>query len=79
MTIPTVDMTATGENILRLRKRAGLSVADLNKVFGFTNLNTIYKWQNGKCMPTIDNLIILADLLNVTVDEIIARKTITTI
>lgn len=79
MTIPTVDMTATGENILRLRKRAGLSVVDLNKVFGFTNLNVIYKWQNGKCMPTIDNLIILADLLNVTVDEIIVRKTITTI
>lgn len=79
MTIPTVDMTTTGENILRLRKRAGLSVVDLNKVFGFTNLNAIYKWQNGKCLPTIDNLIILADLLNVTVDEIIARKTITTI
>lgn len=44
MTIPTVDMTTTGENILRLRKRAGLSVVDLNKVFGFTNLNAIYKW-----------------------------------
>lgn len=43
MTIPTVDMTATGENILRLRKRAGLSVADLNKVFGFTNLSRFAK------------------------------------
>lgn len=75
MIIPTVDMTATGANILRLRERAGLSIVDLNKVFTFTNLNAFYKWQKGECMPTIDNLIILADLLNVTVDEIIVRKT----
>lgn len=74
MTIPTVDMTATGANILRLRERAGLSIVDLNKVFKFTNLNAFYKWQNGKCMPTIDNLVILADLLNVTIDEIVVRK-----
>lgn len=55
MTIPTVDMAATNANILRLREQAGLSIVDLNKTFKFTNLNDFCKWQNGKCMPTIDN------------------------
>ena len=40
-------------------------------ILGFTNPQAIYKWQNGDCMPTIDNLVILAAVLGVTVDEIL--------
>ena len=40
-------------------------------IFGFTNPQTIYKWQNGDCVPSIDNLVILAAVLGVTIDEIL--------
>lgn len=68
---PVIDMVATGRNIKRLREEAGLTVRDLQSIFGFTTSQAIYKWQHGKAMPTIDNLVGLAAVLRVPVDEII--------
>ena len=70
-TWPVVDMTATGRNIVRLRKQAGLTVRELQDVFGFSNPQAIYKWQRGQAMPTIDNLVVLAAALGVGLDDII--------
>lgn len=70
-TIPVINMVKTGQNIQILRKRAGLSVRDLQDVFGFATPQAIYKWQKGLALPTIDNLVVLAALLDVTIDEII--------
>jgi len=69
-----IDMVKTGQNIMRLRKEAGLSVKDLQRTFGFSTPQAIYKWQQGLAMPTIDNLVVLASILNVSMDEIIVRK-----
>jgi len=44
MNIPTIDLIETGKNITRLRKEKGLSVKDLQKIFGFTTPQAIYKW-----------------------------------
>ena len=63
MAIPTIDMIRTGQNINRLRKLAGVSVKDLQDIFGFATPQAIYKWQQGAAMPTIDNLVILAAAL----------------
>ena len=70
-TIPTIDMVKTGQNIIVLRKLAGLSVRDLQDAFGFGTPQAIYKWQQGLALPTIDNLVVLAALLGVTIDDII--------
>ena len=70
-TIPVIDMVKTGQNIVILRKRAGLSVKDLQEVFGFATPQAIYKWQKGLALPTIDNLVVLAALLDVRIDDII--------
>ena len=69
--IPVIDLKATGQNIKNLRISAGISVKDLQYIYGFTNPQAIYKWQNGDCMPSIDNLVILASILGVTVDDIL--------
>ena len=71
MAIPTIDMIKTGQNISRLRKAAGISVKDLQEVFGFATPQAIYKWQHGTAMPTIDNLVILAAVLGVRIDDIL--------
>jgi len=70
-TIPTIDMVKTGENIIRLRKARGLTVKDLQTAFGFETPQAIYKWQHGTALPSVDNLVILAALLEVPVDEIL--------
>ena len=69
--IPTIDVALTGANIVNLRKAAGLSVHDLQMVFGFNSPQAIYKWQNGTALPTVDNLLALAALLHVRIDDIL--------
>ena len=49
-TMPTIDMVATGRNIMRLREVAGLTVRDLQDIFGFATPQAIYKWQKGKSL-----------------------------
>lgn len=70
-TMPTINMVATGRNIMRLREKAGLSVKDLAEIFGFATPQAVYKWQHGTAMPTIDNLVVLAAVFGVTLDEIV--------
>ncbi len=74
--IPVIDMVATGRNILTMRKKAGLTVKDLQNIFGFATPQAIYKWQHGTAMPTIDNLVALAMIFNVSVDDIIVARSV---
>ena len=69
--IPVINVTATGANIARLRQRAGISVRQLQTIFGFSTPQAIYKWQRGAAMPTVDNLVVLAAVFGVTVDQIL--------
>ena len=74
LTIPTIDMVGTGQNIIRLRKEKALSVKDLQDIFGFTTPQAIYKWQHGAALPTIDNLVVLAAIFQVSVDDILVLE-----
>ena len=69
--IPVINMTATGTNIEKHRKAAGLTVKDVQDIFGFATPQAIYKWQHGTAMPTIDNLVVLAAIFGVTIDDLI--------
>jgi len=71
MDFPTIDLAMTGANIMNLRKAAGLTVRDLQVAFGFNSPQAIYKWQNGAALPTVDNLIGLAAMLHVRIDDIL--------
>ena len=70
---PFIDMAATGANIAALRRTAGMSVVDLQNIFGFSTPQAIYKWQRGEAMPTLDNLVVLAAVFGVSMDDIIIR------
>ncbi|PWT25751.1 transcriptional regulator [Butyrivibrio fibrisolvens] len=64
-------MVATGQRITDLRVAVGMSVRDLQDVFGFATPQAIYKWQHGTAMPTLDNLVVLAAVFGVAMDDII--------
>ncbi len=76
MDLPTIDMIRTGKNINRLRKQANLSVKDLQNIFGFATPQAIYKWQQGAALPSIDNLVVLAAVLQVSLDDILVVNTV---
>ncbi len=74
-TIPTINMLETGKRITELRMDTGMSVKDLQDIFGFTTPNAIYKWQHGTALPTLDNLVILAAVFDVAIDDIVVLDT----
>ncbi len=71
MGFPTIDMAATGRNIADLRKNAGMTVRDLQDILGFNTPQAIFKWTRGDSLPTVDNLVILASVFGVKVDDIL--------
>ena len=71
--LPYIDMAATGKNITRMRLNNGMTVHDLQQIFGFSTPQAIYKWQRGTAMPTLDNLVVLAAVFGTTMDAIIVR------
>ena len=71
--LPSIDLTATGIRITQLRLRNGLTVRNLQDIFGFNTPQAIYRWQRGVTLPTLDNLVILAAVFGTTLDEIVIR------
>ena len=59
------------EKYNRMMKAAGMTVKDLQEIFGFATPQAIYKWKNGTAMPTIDNLVILAVTLGCKIDDLL--------
>ena len=72
MLVPVVDMKLTGQNIASLRIKRGISVREMQHMLGFTTPQSIYKWQRGETLPTLENLAALACILDVSMDDILA-------
>lgn len=71
---PVIDLAETGRRIEDRRRRAGLTVRDLQGYFGFEYPQAIYKWQHGECLPTVDNLLALAKLLRVSMEDLLVLR-----
>lgn len=71
VTYPTLNLKATGERIKTLRKERGITVMEIAEFMGFQEPRTVYKWQKGECLPTVDNLYALSRLFCTTIEEIL--------
>lgn len=71
---PVIDLKATGSRIKEIRKDKGFTVKDIQDIFGFEFPQAVYAWEQGKNVPTIDNLIVLGRIFNVSIEELIATK-----
>lgn len=72
--LPTVDRKATGVNILRLLYERGMTRIDLTRSLGISNTAQVSKYINGKFSPSLDNLVKIAYLLDVTLDDLVVIK-----
>ncbi len=72
--MPTIDMVATGLKIKEKIACKGMAVKDVQKVFGFASPYPIYKWINGQSLPAIENLVVLAKIMDTTVDDLLVVK-----
>ena len=69
-----IDLVKTGKNIERLLSERGLTARDVQQRLGFAERRPVYFWIQGKNLPSIDNLFILAEMLQVPIDEILIPK-----
>lgn len=69
-----VDVAATGKKIRDMRTAKGLTVRDMQAAFGFATPQAIYKWFRGAALPTVDNMVILADIFQCRIDDIVVVK-----
>ena len=59
-----------GENILKLRKKNGLSQEQLGEKINVTR-QTISNWELGETAPNPEQLKLLSQSLNITIDELL--------
>ena len=74
ITYPVIDQVKTGKNIKHLREQAGMSVRELQKLLRFTTPQAIYKWQWGDSLPDIQNLLYMAKLFNVSIEDVLVYR-----
>lgn len=67
----TVNIAETGKKLKRMRKARGLSTYQVRDMLNLTSRGAIYKWERGECLPRVDNLLILADIYGVSMEEML--------
>ena len=73
---PVINVKASAKKIKECRIRAGFSVREIQSIFNFSSPAAIYAWEKGKYLPSIDNLIVIAELYGVSVDFLIVRDSV---
>ena len=76
---PVLDLAATGAKIKTVMKDKGITARELQIIMDFPYVQTIYNWFAGKNMPTIDNLVVLAKILAVPMDDLVVTNLIETV
>ncbi len=71
---PTIDLVKTGKNIQRTRKEKGVTVTQICEVMGFENPQSVYKWQRGASLPSVENLLALSRILGIPMEQILVEK-----
>ena len=75
MTQPTIrvkiDLAATEANIRRLRREKGLSVIKVQELLDVGDPQTVYQWEWGRNLPTIEHLIALSIFLETPIEKLL--------
>ena len=74
MTYPNIDMIETGLKLKRYMDQAGMSVKDIQNTLQLSCPQPIYRWINGKVLPSVDHLLMLSELFDVHMEELLVKK-----
>lgn len=71
---PEYDMKAMGKKMQYYRKLCDISVEEVRQYMHFSSVQAIYKWESGKCFPSADNLLALAELYGVNPVDLMPKR-----
>ena len=72
--IPIIDVKATGVNMRRLMDERNITVKDIARELNLGSLYAIYKWLQGRGLPSVDNLVGLSHVLQVSMEDILVLE-----
>lgn len=64
-------MQRFGKKLRTLRQQRGMSIRELTRAFGFRSHSYISRIETGKTKPSIEFIIKVADLFDVSVDQLV--------
>ena len=73
-TYNNIDFKLTGLQIKRLLRKSGYSVKDIQEFLCLSCPQPIYRWMNGKILPSVDHLLMLSELFGVHMEELLVKK-----
>ena len=62
------------EKMIHLRKSNDLSQKELASMLGVTN-KAVSKWENGDCLPPINQILAISKIFNISLDELLKEET----
>ena len=71
--MPCIDVAGTGQNIADICKAHGMTMKQMADRIGVTPV-AVSKWKTGRNMPTIDNIIAIASIFEMAIDDIIITR-----
>ena len=77
MSIKVVDNQATCQRLMKMLIDKGYTPTDIKEKLHLQSVQCVYKWyatargKGSKSMPSLDNMLILSDLLGMTINDII--------
>lgn len=71
MSVQVIDTKQTGSRIKEMCKERNVAPNELKERMQFTSVTPIYKWWEGKSVPSLDNLVILAKVLETSIESLL--------
>jgi len=71
---PNIDMLQTGLQLKLYMDRAGVSVKDIQEYLYLSCPQPIYRWIQGKILPSVDHLLMLSELFGVHMEDLLVKK-----
>lgn len=68
---PMLNRERTGYNIKMLREKQGMSVKSLSNFLEFESVQSVYNWEAGKTIPSLENLKLLSEIFEKSIEEIL--------
>lgn len=69
-----ISKSGTGKRLRRLMEEYGLSVREVQEEMDLESPQAVYKWLNGKTMPSTENLLVLSKLLHLPMEELLVLE-----
>ena len=70
-----IDPVQTGLKIRICIEASDIRIKDLAGIMSVSQ-QSVYKWLKGERLPSLDNMVLLCSILNVSIDSVIVRSTV---